>query len=130
MIDRGTRKGGGRATEWRPNPATPGELVAELPLLRHFEQDASRTSEGDIAKVVVCDPDPDAHIARIREYADAGYDQVVVHQPGRDQGVLRAAGAPEVGVGPEITTTEVPALDEAVGRAGRPVYIRWLSEKD
>ena len=73
------------ATEWWPNAVTPGELVAELPLPRHFEQDASRTSEGDIAQAVVCGPDPEAHIARIREYADAGYDHVVVHQIGPDQ---------------------------------------------
>ena len=73
------------ATEWWPNAGTPGELVAELPLPRHFEQDATRTSEDDIAKAVVCGPDPEAHLARIREYADAGYDHVWVHQIGPDQ---------------------------------------------
>jgi coenzyme F420-dependent glucose-6-phosphate dehydrogenase len=82
LDDDGARR---TATEWWPNAATPGELVADLPLPRHFEQDASRTSEGDIARAVVCGPDPDAHIARIREYADAGYDHVVVHQIGPDQ---------------------------------------------
>lgn len=55
------------ATDWWPNAVTPGELVAELPLPRHFEQDATRTDESDIAKAVVCGPDPEAHIARIRD---------------------------------------------------------------
>ena len=122
------------ATEWWPNAVTPGELVAELPP-RHFEKDASRTSEGDIAKAVVCGPDPEAHIARIREYADVGYDHVVVHQIGSGPRgiprVLRAAGAPEVGVAPELTTADVPALDEGGPPVCRtPFYIRWLSEED
>jgi coenzyme F420-dependent glucose-6-phosphate dehydrogenase len=73
------------ATDWWPNAVTPGELVAELPLPRHFEQDATRTDESDIAKAVVCGSDPEAHIARIREYERAGYDHVWVHQIGPDQ---------------------------------------------
>ena len=43
---------------------------------------------------------------------------------------LYAAGAPEVGVRPEVTTTEVPALDEGGWPCRGPVYIRWLSEED
>jgi coenzyme F420-dependent glucose-6-phosphate dehydrogenase len=80
-------EGGARrtATEWWPNVVTPGELVAELPLPRHFEQDATRTDESAIAQAVVCGPDPEAHIARIREYENAGYDHVWVHQIGPDQ---------------------------------------------
>ena len=34
---------------------------------------------------MVCGPEAEAHIARIREYADAGYDHVVIHQIGPDQ---------------------------------------------
>ena len=34
---------------------------------------------------IVCDQDPEAHVARLREYADAGYDRVTVQQVGRDQ---------------------------------------------
>jgi G6PDH family F420-dependent oxidoreductase len=74
------------ATEWWPNVATPGELVAELALPRHFEQDAMRTDEHDVAKLVVCGPDPEAHIARVRQYEHAGYDHVWIHQIGPDQG--------------------------------------------
>jgi alkanesulfonate monooxygenase SsuD/methylene tetrahydromethanopterin reductase-like flavin-dependent oxidoreductase (luciferase family) len=73
------------AQEQWPNAAIPGELSAELPLPRHFEQASKMTTEGDTAKLVVCGPDPERHIAKIREYADAGFDHVYVHQIGPDQ---------------------------------------------
>jgi coenzyme F420-dependent glucose-6-phosphate dehydrogenase len=73
------------ALEWWPNAALPGELAQELPLPRHFEQAAQLVSEEDVAEVVVCGPDPDAHRAMIETYAGAGYDHVYVHQVGPDQ---------------------------------------------
>ncbi|MDX6625512.1 MAG: hypothetical protein QOE56_501 [Solirubrobacterales bacterium] len=39
----------------------------------------------DVAESIVCGPDPERHIAAIREYVDAGYDHVYVHQVGEDQ---------------------------------------------
>ena len=71
-------------TQW-PNAAITGELSAELPLPRHFEQASKMATEDDTAKVVVCGPDPQRHIEKIREYADAGFDHVYVHQIGPDQ---------------------------------------------
>jgi G6PDH family F420-dependent oxidoreductase len=68
-----------------PNAAIPGELAAELPLPRHFEQAASMVRQDDVASRVVCGPDPDAHLDLIRTYADAGYDHIWVHQVGPDQ---------------------------------------------
>ena len=38
-----------------------------------------------VAKTVVCSPDPQRHIAQIRQYIDAGYGHVYVHQVGPDQ---------------------------------------------
>jgi coenzyme F420-dependent glucose-6-phosphate dehydrogenase len=73
------------ALEWWPNVATPGELVAELPLPRHFEQDAQRTSEDDVAASIACGPDPQAHVEAITPYLEAGYDHVSIHQVGPDQ---------------------------------------------
>jgi G6PDH family F420-dependent oxidoreductase len=73
------------ALEWWPNVATPGELVAELPLPRHFEQDAQRTTEDDVAASIPCGPDPQAHVDAIRPYLEAGYDHVSIHQVGPDQ---------------------------------------------
>jgi len=78
------------AHEWWPNAAIGGELGVELPLPRHFEQAAETVDEEDVAKAVVCGPDPDRHIEALREYIDAGFDHVWVHQIGPDQeGFLR-----------------------------------------
>ena len=74
-----------RALEWWPNAALPGELPQELPLPRHFEQAAELVSETDVAEKVVCGPDPEAHLAAIREFEAAGYDHVYMHQVGPDQ---------------------------------------------
>jgi coenzyme F420-dependent glucose-6-phosphate dehydrogenase len=73
------------ALEWWPNTAVPGELTVDLPLPRHFEQAAERVDEDAVAESVVCGPDRDRHVQAIREFLEAGYDQVYVHQVGPDQ---------------------------------------------
>src|SRR4051794_15747731 len=73
------------AYEWWPNAALKGELGQELPLPRHFEQAAAALSREQVAAAVVCGPDPERHRAAIREFADAGFDHVYVHQVGPDQ---------------------------------------------
>jgi coenzyme F420-dependent glucose-6-phosphate dehydrogenase len=73
------------ALEIWPNTSIPGELAAELPLPRHFEQAAKMVSQDDVGEKVVCGPDAERHLARIREYAQAGYDHVWIHQVGPDQ---------------------------------------------
>jgi G6PDH family F420-dependent oxidoreductase len=73
------------AHEWWPNAAIQGDLSQELPLPRHFEQATGGVSEDDVAEMVVCGPDPDAHLEKIREFAEAGFDHVYVHQVGPDQ---------------------------------------------
>jgi coenzyme F420-dependent glucose-6-phosphate dehydrogenase len=73
------------ATEWWPNTAVKGELTVELPVPRHFEQASEMVSEDDVAESVVCGPDPERHVKAIREFADAGYDHVYVHQIGPEQ---------------------------------------------
>jgi alkanesulfonate monooxygenase SsuD/methylene tetrahydromethanopterin reductase-like flavin-dependent oxidoreductase (luciferase family) len=73
-----------------PNAAIPGASSTELPLPQHYEQLAELVTEEQIAKTVVCGPDPEAHRAKIREYADAGYSHVYIHQVGPDQaGMIR-----------------------------------------
>ncbi|HEV3365553.1 MAG TPA: TIGR03557 family F420-dependent LLM class oxidoreductase [Acidimicrobiia bacterium] len=67
------------------NAAIGGELGQELPLPAHFEQAAKTVRPEDVAESVVCGPDPERHRAKIREYADAGFDHVYVHQVGPDQ---------------------------------------------
>jgi len=73
------------AHEIWPTGALPGELTQELPTPAHFEQAAQLITEDAVAEEVVCGPDPERHAAKVREYADAGYDHVYVHQVGPDQ---------------------------------------------
>jgi coenzyme F420-dependent glucose-6-phosphate dehydrogenase len=71
-------------TAW-PNAAVAGPLNWELPLPSHFEAAVEDVDEDTVAESVVCGPDPETHLAKIREYAKAGYDHVCVHQVGPDQ---------------------------------------------
>ena len=73
------------ALEVWPNAGLKGPLAQELALPEHFEEAAAMVSEDDIAETVVCGPDPEKHLAGIREFADAGFDHVYVHQVGPDQ---------------------------------------------
>ena len=73
------------AHEIWPNAGIPGELRQELKLPAHFEQAAATVSEDDVAKVIVCGPDPQRHLDQIRTYQDAGFDHIYVHQVGKDQ---------------------------------------------
>jgi coenzyme F420-dependent glucose-6-phosphate dehydrogenase len=51
----------------------------------HFEQATKSATEEQVAKEVVCGPDPQRHIASIKEYVDAGFDHIYIHQVGPDQ---------------------------------------------
>ncbi|MDP8969434.1 MAG: TIGR03557 family F420-dependent LLM class oxidoreductase [Actinomycetota bacterium] len=76
-----------RRTAFRlwPNIALPGELAQQLPTVAHFEQAVRMVSEDKICGTIPCGPDPERHLASIRQYAEAGYDEVYVHQIGPDQ---------------------------------------------
>ena len=73
------------ALEWWPNGGLQGPLGQELPLPSHFEEAAAMVDEDTIARSVVCGPDPEAHLNGIREFAEAGFDHVYVHQVGPAQ---------------------------------------------
>jgi coenzyme F420-dependent glucose-6-phosphate dehydrogenase len=73
------------AFEICPNVALKGELGQQLPNPAHFEQAVQMLSEEDIAKVIVCGPDPERHAEAIQKCVDAGYDNVHVYQVGPDQ---------------------------------------------
>lgn len=62
----------------------PGELGQTLPLPRHFEQATTLVTEEAVGGAVVCGPDPDRHIAALREHLDAGFSGVYVGQMGPD----------------------------------------------
>ncbi len=72
------------ALEWWPLIGVPGQLGQELPLPAHFEQAAQLVREEDM-EMIPLGPDPERHLAGIRQYFDAGYDHVYVHQIGPDQ---------------------------------------------
>ena len=95
------------AREWWPTAAIHGEATQELPSPNHFEQLAEGVTEDQIAEVVTCGPDPEGHLAKIREYIEAGYDHVYLHQIGPDQeGFLQFA---ERELLPALKRTKVPA---------------------
>jgi coenzyme F420-dependent glucose-6-phosphate dehydrogenase len=73
------------AAELWPNIAMKGTLGQELPRPEDFEQAAAMISPEDIGEAIPCGPDADRHREAIKEYEDAGYDHVFVHQIGPDQ---------------------------------------------
>ena len=42
-------------------------------------------TEDQVAERVICGPDPGRHLAGVREFVEAGYDHVYIHQIGPDQ---------------------------------------------
>ena len=68
-----------------PNEALPGELAQILPTPEHFEQASELVTEEMLAEEVPCGPDVDRHVEAIREYAEAGFDELYVNQIGPEQ---------------------------------------------
>ncbi|UPW00064.1 TIGR03557 family F420-dependent LLM class oxidoreductase [Halorussus gelatinilyticus] len=75
------------AYKWWPNSVLPGQLATELATPQFFEQACQMVEKEDVreADSIVTDPDPQAHVESIREFIDAGYDHVYVHQVGPEQ---------------------------------------------
>jgi G6PDH family F420-dependent oxidoreductase len=63
----------------------PGQLSQILPTPAHFEQASSLVSESLMEQAVPCGPDAKPYIDRIREFSDAGFDELYVQQIGSDQ---------------------------------------------
>jgi coenzyme F420-dependent glucose-6-phosphate dehydrogenase len=68
-----------------PTAGLKGEAQQELPVPAHFEQLAQLVTEDQVAEVVICGPDGDRHLEKIREFAEAGFTHVAIHQVGPDQ---------------------------------------------
>jgi G6PDH family F420-dependent oxidoreductase len=73
------------AYELWPTSGIPGQLSQDLPTPAHFEQAASLVSEEAANEGHPCGPDPDAYVAAVGDYADAGFDEVALTQIGPDQ---------------------------------------------
>jgi coenzyme F420-dependent glucose-6-phosphate dehydrogenase len=76
-----------RDTAYRhwPNIALQGDLSQELALPMHFEQACENVSPEDVAGLMVLGPDPEPYVDTVREYVQAGFDHLYLHQVGPDQ---------------------------------------------
>jgi G6PDH family F420-dependent oxidoreductase len=66
-----------------PTDVIPGESAQLLPLPRHFAQLAELVSEEMVS--APCGPDPDVHLSGVREFTQAGFDEVYIGQVGGNQ---------------------------------------------
>jgi G6PDH family F420-dependent oxidoreductase len=73
------------AREWWPIAALAPQILTELARPQDFEAAAADVTAEQVARTVVCGPDPEAHLAAIARFAGAGFDHVYVHQVGPDQ---------------------------------------------
>lgn len=64
-----------------PNMGLPGELAQILPTPAHFEQACELVDES-IGDSVPTGPDAKAYVESIREFADAGYNELYIHNIG------------------------------------------------
>jgi hypothetical protein len=68
----------------------PGQLAQELAMPTFFDLACELVTEEMVAEKVPCGPDPEVHLKAIREYVDAGFDEIYVSQMGPDQeGMIR-----------------------------------------
>lgn len=64
------------------NSGVPGELAQVLPSPQHFEQVSELVTREATAASITAGPDVDAHVATMREYVEAGFDEVYVANMG------------------------------------------------
>jgi len=67
------------------NEQLPGELAQILPTPAHFEQASTLVTPEMVAGSVPHGPDPQPYVDAVREFADAGFDEVYVQQIGPEQ---------------------------------------------
>ena len=72
------------AYQWWPNVVM-GGVASDLRLPADFEEIALLVNEDDVARAVVCGPDPERFVAAIHSYVESGFDHVYLHQVGPDQ---------------------------------------------
>lgn len=63
----------------------PGQLRQDLPTPAHFEEAIQPVTEEAATEGTPCGPDPERYVAAVREFVDAGFDEVAVTQIGPDQ---------------------------------------------
>ncbi|BBZ37976.1 TIGR03557 family F420-dependent LLM class oxidoreductase [Mycobacterium conspicuum] len=78
-------EGVGTAHRLWPNEHLPGELAQILPTPAHFEQASSLVTASAVEQAVPCGPDIKPYLERIREFSEAGFDEVYIQQIGPSQ---------------------------------------------
>jgi G6PDH family F420-dependent oxidoreductase len=68
---------------WKSS-SVPGQLSQDLPMPSHFEEASELVTEDMVAEKMACGPDPERHVAAIKPYLDAGFDEVYLGQVGTD----------------------------------------------
>ncbi len=73
-----------RAHSLWANDALPGQLAQILPRTADFEAATTFVPREKVGEAIVCGDDPKAHAERVRQYVDAGVDEIYVQQVGAD----------------------------------------------
>jgi len=76
---------------WR-NAGLPGELAQVLPTPAHFEQASELVTEEMTASSVSAGPDVEKHVQTMKEYVDAGFEEVYVANMGPQELTLQMIG--------------------------------------
>lgn len=63
----------------------PGQAMQELSVPEHFEEAAQLVTVDALAESIPCGPDPEVHVAALKKYLDAGFDEVHISQIGDQQ---------------------------------------------
>jgi G6PDH family F420-dependent oxidoreductase len=66
------------------NEALPGQLAQVMPRPRDFMAAQTLVPKERVAESITCGDDVEAHVAQVRQYVDAGLDEVYVQQIGPD----------------------------------------------
>jgi len=73
------------AYRWWPIVAYPGELNWLLPSWSHYEQLMRLVTPEKVAEKIVCGPELERFVAKVREIEGMGFDRIVIHQAGPEQ---------------------------------------------
>jgi G6PDH family F420-dependent oxidoreductase len=73
------------AFEVWPNALVEGSASQELPLPKDFEQLVEDRDADEMDDTLTLGPDPDEYLEELRQYREAGYTHVYIHQIGPDQ---------------------------------------------
>jgi len=76
------------ARKWWPTSAM-GSVGSDLALPKHFEQVAQLVGKEDMARTVVCGPDPEKYIKEIRKYIDSGFEYIPAPGGARPRGIFK-----------------------------------------